>query len=235
MAKNFGPGILGSVVLIDPETGLPYKAAADPAALDATVAGLVTSGPLTSAALSSTYAALTNHRRGSGSPVGVVTPTALGQVYADTAQTCGARLWISTGTTNADWKVLDGDTGWRNIAASVGSDWTIGASEYLDLRRVNGVVEMRGRILRAATAGARVAPLTVYATTTGFKPERYVVRGACYCSTAGSVGVLGNMSSLVNLETRGMAGNWAANDVVTFAVSWSTPEAWPTTLPGSAA
>lgn len=26
MAKNFGPGILGSVVLIDPETGLPYKA-----------------------------------------------------------------------------------------------------------------------------------------------------------------------------------------------------------------
>ena len=26
MAKNFGPGILGSVVLIDPATGLPYKA-----------------------------------------------------------------------------------------------------------------------------------------------------------------------------------------------------------------
>jgi len=232
MAGNFGAGILGGVVLIDPDTNQPYRGDAS----DAGVASIVTDpNSATSAALSSTYAALSNHRRGSGSPVGVVTPTALGQVYADTAQTLGARLWISTGTTSANWKVLDGDTGWRNIAASVGSDWTIGGTEYLELRRVNGVVEMRGKILRAATSGIRVAPLTVYATTTGFKPERYVVRGACYCSTAGSVGVLGNMSSLASLETRGMAGNWAANDVVTFAVSWSTPEAWPTTLPGSAA
>lgn len=58
MAKNFGPGILGSVVLIDPETGLPYKAAAAAAAdLDATVAAQV-SNPTsaTGAALSATYA-----------------------------------------------------------------------------------------------------------------------------------------------------------------------------------
>ena len=26
MAKNFGPGILGGLVLVDPATGLPYKA-----------------------------------------------------------------------------------------------------------------------------------------------------------------------------------------------------------------
>lgn len=55
MAKNFGPGILGSVVLIDPETGLPYKAEGVP--VDATVAAAVTTpGSLTGAALSATYA-----------------------------------------------------------------------------------------------------------------------------------------------------------------------------------
>ncbi len=214
--------------------GALAETAAQLAEIDAVMAAQITMPTTeTSAALSSTYAALSNHRRGSGSPVGVVTPTALGQVYADTAQTLGARLWISTGTTSADWKILDGDTGWRNIAASIGSDWTV--SDYLEIRRVNQTVWMRGKILRAAASGTRVSPLTVYATPTGFKATRYVSYGPCYCTTAGSVGVLGNMSSVSNMETRGMAGNWALNDAVVFGVSWTTAEAWPTSLPGSAA
>jgi hypothetical protein len=40
---------------------------------------------------------------GSGSPVGVVTPTSVGQLYTDTT-TPGE--WLSTGLTNASWTQL---------------------------------------------------------------------------------------------------------------------------------
>lgn len=54
--------------------------------------------------------------RGNGSPVGVVLPSSAGVQYVDLAATNGARVWISTGTTTSAWKVVDGDTGWRDIA-----------------------------------------------------------------------------------------------------------------------
>ncbi len=38
--------------------------------------------------------------RGSGSPIGVVTPGFLGQFYSDTTTPA---LWEATGATNADW------------------------------------------------------------------------------------------------------------------------------------
>lgn len=56
---------------------------------------------------------------GTGSPVGVRTPTARGLLYVDTAVTLGALMWVSTGTTSASWRVLSGETGWRDMAASV--------------------------------------------------------------------------------------------------------------------
>lgn len=52
---------------------------------------------------------------GTGSPVGVITPSAAGIRYFDTAGTIGAWEWVSTGTTNTSWRVTRGDTGWRNL------------------------------------------------------------------------------------------------------------------------
>jgi hypothetical protein len=43
---------------------------------------------------------------GSGSPLGVVTPSGLGQLYYDTADDTG--LWVSVNTTNEDWVPLGG-------------------------------------------------------------------------------------------------------------------------------
>lgn len=40
---------------------------------------------------------------GSGSPVGVVTPTAAGQFYTDTTNVPLPVLWQATGLTDADW------------------------------------------------------------------------------------------------------------------------------------
>lgn len=43
---------------------------------------------------------------GTGSPVGAVTPTAVGQLYTD--QNAPHSLWQSTGLTNASWDQLIG-------------------------------------------------------------------------------------------------------------------------------
>ena len=172
---------------------------------------------------------------GIGTPEGVVTAP-IGSTYTDSAATCGAVLWMkSAGAGNTGWSVASGDTGWRNVAADIGADWTMTGAEYLEIRRVGSTVEVRGKMLRAAAAGTRLNPLTIYTIPTGFKPARYVPRGSCYCSTAGSVGIIANMASVASIETRGMAGNWAANDSVVFSATWQTVEAWPTVLPGSAA
>ena len=63
-----------------------------------------------SAAESSAATLNTWFLRGTGSPVGVITPSSAGVQYVDLAATNGALLWISTGTTSSAWKVVDGDT-----------------------------------------------------------------------------------------------------------------------------
>ena len=63
---------------------------------------------------------------GTGSPYGVITPAGKGVEYIDTAQTLGARKWISTGTTNTSWIVTDGDTGAIDVSSLLVNGWTAG-------------------------------------------------------------------------------------------------------------
>ena len=56
-------------------------------------------------------------RRGTGSPEGVVTAN-VGTEWTDTAGTNGAWKWMKkSGTGNTGWKVIDGDTGWRDVSS----------------------------------------------------------------------------------------------------------------------
>lgn len=71
--------------------------------------------------------------RGNGSPVGVVKPASAGVQYVDLAATNGARVWISIGTTANAWRVVVGDTGWRNLL-SLKADWF--NSDFLRVRRL---------------------------------------------------------------------------------------------------
>lgn len=72
---------------------------------------------------------------GRGMPNGVVTAP-VGTTYVDEAVTNGALKWIKkTGTGNAGWEVLIGDTGWK-ILPSVSK---LGNS-FVKIRRVNNVV-----------------------------------------------------------------------------------------------
>lgn len=73
--------------------------------------------------------------RGNGSPVGVITPASAGVQYVDLQATCGARVWISTGTTASAWRVVDGDTGKRYIEP----DFPLQRGR-LAIQRINGTV-----------------------------------------------------------------------------------------------
>ena len=98
---------------------------------------------------------------GRGMPNGVVTAP-VGTTYVDEAVTNGALKWIKkTGTGNAGWEVLIGDTGWK-IIPSVSK---LGGS-YVKVRRVNNVVSYQFGglswgwfgIVRRGGAGYQVQP-----------------------------------------------------------------------------
>jgi hypothetical protein len=49
-----------------------------------------------------------NFLSGNGSPVGVVTPTVIGQTYSDKANPAAVNFWVSTGLTNTSWYEVAG-------------------------------------------------------------------------------------------------------------------------------
>ena len=73
--------------------------------------------------------------RGTGMPNGVV-EAPIGTTYIDTAKTNGALKWIkTTDGGNTGWKVVEGDTGWRNL--KIVSQY---GNSYVKIRRVNNNV-----------------------------------------------------------------------------------------------
>lgn len=72
---------------------------------------------------------------GTGMPNGKVTAL-VGTTYVDTAVTNGAFKWIKqTGDDNTGWKVIHGDTGWRNL--KIVSQY---GNSYVKIRRINNNV-----------------------------------------------------------------------------------------------
>lgn len=90
---------------------------------------------------------------GTGSPQGVVSAP-VGTEYVDTAATLGAVKWIkASGTGSTGWRVLYGDTGWRDVRA-----------DFLSLSKATGGVHR----LRVRREGSRV---WVAAYVTGDLPQ----------------------------------------------------------------
>ena len=133
MTENFGAGIAGAVVLIDPISGAPYKAATT-AELSSTYVAQedldVTPGASVSGANTGdqTLASLGAMQRitGTGSPEGVVT-AGWGSRYIDSSGANGAFEWIklSDGALNTGWKVSFGRMGWKDLIT-----WDAGAYTY---------------------------------------------------------------------------------------------------------
>ena len=164
--------------------------------------------------------------KGTGFPNGVVSAP-VGSIYIDKAVTNGASSWIKkSGTGNTGWKILEGDTGWRNVTslANVGSI----VSGNLHIRRVGNIVEVA--VIGCAAATANELLITNLSTNMpGFTPYSTVagpITGFGTPSISGYLIVGGGSSGGIKLNA-GTAARWSM-------ASYTTTSDWPATLPGTA-
>jgi hypothetical protein len=185
----------------------------------------------------------TQIRYGTGFPEGIVTAP-VGSIYIGKSVTNGASSWIKkSGTGNTGWQVLEGDTGWRNINSLLGSFWQSGVGAFA-VRRIGATVFVRvdGVKVAASPTGARISArsLTDNMWPTGFKQSSWggFLSSASLASFPGNVLPMATPSDLgVRVFGAGLSstGNWTLDDYIAFQYQYATNEAWPTTLPGTAA
>ena len=147
----------------------------------------------------------------------------VGTFYVDSEVTAGARLWMRTGSA---WIVIEGDTGWRS--ATLQNGWAAaGASANVNpaVRRVGRTVYVRLRNLDGAAATNQTA-MTLPA---GFVPP----------SADGGVGYVGGQFRVISVFTNGTLnvpnGQGVAGLGAAMSIALLTDQAWPGTLPGTAA
>ncbi len=200
--------------------------------------GYATLTPAESAAdfVSSDY-----YMRGSGSPYGSVTPASAGIEYVDTAQTNGARKWISTGTTNTSWEVTDGDTGWREVsswdtagtvtgmALPMNAAPLSGAAGFVRIRRIGRTVYWSVRGLTISTALAAWDDASLH---------DFLLNGPPYSRETEFTGtVYAALGYRTMIIERSASSSYPITIDASYGVDVSglTTRKWPTTLPGTAA
>lgn len=167
------------------------------------------------------------HPVGDGSPLGKVVPQFVGQQYTDRLATCGAVVWVATGTTAASWTVLHGDTGWRDITGllTIGANWTV---TTVRVRRTAAGVWYR--VKATASTGATTMFATAGVPSGWYQPDsqiRQMLNGAHSGNgqIAVEIGYTGTM--------RIMGGNPSAGITYDVLDMIHAPSAWPTALPGT--
>ena len=159
--------------------------------------------------------------RGTGFPEGVVTAP-VGTYYTDTAATNGAIRWVkASGTGNTGWKVVYGDTGWRNITAL----WSDVSEGDILIRRNAGLVSIMYKTTKYAVSAVQ------WAKPVGFMPN--------------PVGDMGIVSALadqpvprrvtVNADTGIAVVRPVVGSTYVGVLHWPTSDPWPSTLPGTPA
>ncbi|MBK8168327.1 MAG: hypothetical protein IPK64_20455 [bacterium] len=178
---------------------------------------------------------------GTGSPEGVVT-AAPGSTWLQTDATTDVKGWIrwikATGTGNTGWQVgPEADAGWRDISSLLNTGVAKSASSgAAALCRTGDVVQVHFNV--TISAGS-VTQLTSGALPTGFRPSSKVPIGIVGVSTAssadaslGTTAALGYYAQASPIRLTASAPN---PGTVTWTASWITDDAWPASLPGSAA
>ena len=184
--------------------------------------------------------------RGTGMPNGVV-EAPIGTTYIDTAKTNGALKWIkTTDGGNTGWKVVEGDTGWRNL--KIVSQY---GNSYVKIRRVNNNVMYHfgsvkngyfgtlgrndvGVVTRTEGKSLELVIVNVDGIPQGFRTENSV-SGTVYYITGSVRGVYhvrgtsdGNFLSFKN------SGSWAIPPFIynlMININYLTDDEWPTELP----
>ena len=188
---------------------------------------------------------------GTGMPNGQVSAP-IGTTYVDMNVTNGALKWIKhSGNGNTGWKVLIGDTGWRTLNSV--SKLKIGdKSSFIKIRRVNNLVTYQfgglqwgwfgvGRrngpdFVRHNSSGDKGAKvLRPGGIPTGFRSEASLI-GGIYNDAGKPYGIwyLGGAtdSNFIQFTFNDpIPTDKDIGDIRVSAVSYTTDEDWPTTLP----
>ena len=173
------------------------------------------------------------HIYGTGQPNGRFSAPP-GSTYTDTAVTCGAAKWIKMrGTNNTGWTVLYGDTGWRDVSTLLLNGWKNKAN-HMTMRRINCKV-----ILRFPFVGldGSAATKSVFLTLPdGFKYRNGSNYGAIGTIVVGNGFELGTNANLqiVSKDFNSLSTKPSSLDM-TGELSWTTDDAYPSILPGTAA
>lgn len=174
---------------------------------------------------------------GTGSPEGAQI-AAIGQQYVDDNATRGAVYWIKeSGTGSTGWRLLWGDTGWRDVTSLL-TPTPSPMTGSLYLRRQNDRVIFRVNDLANGQAtNYALASMGSAAVPTGFHPAAF--RVVIDIIQSNSIATRGwsavDASGTVWSLALGATNTWVAGLAGRGEGSWVTTEAWPATLPGSPA
>lgn len=165
---------------------------------------------------------------GTGSPEGSVTAP-VGSIWFQTDSTVGVTHWRkASGTGNTGWKVMEGDTGWRDVSASMTAASTGITFTYTYIRRVNNTVEWSFTATIGTAAGHNFVTPTGFGTGVNWAIHDFNV--VYHTNMTGYKSVLyrgANNGSFYSGATDGLA--------VRGVLTYTTTQDWPTTLPGTAA
>ena len=177
---------------------------------------------------------------GTGTPEGVVT-AAPGSTWLQTDSVTDVKGWIkwikATGTGNTGWiPGPEADTGWRAVTPGIAMFDVV---HRLTMRRRGTTVTVVGRL--QSTAGGMPWG-DILSLPAGWRCVDYTAKGIgnLYDTTVGGYQpfVLTSLASttlLTTLQPRGGSLTVGPNSSIEFEVSWTVDNAWPSSLPGSAA
>lgn len=171
--------------------------------------------------------------QGTGFPEGVLTAT-VGKTYRDNNATNGAYLWIkATGTGNTGWRVIFGDTGWRNAVSLLNANGqaALGASHpFFRVRRLNDEVQWR---CFGSTAGSWSGGI-ITGHPAGFAPAYADFAGSVQNRNDGAIRPI--IATWIATSFLHLAGSalGAMNTGCQMIVDFQTRDAWPASLPGTA-
>lgn len=168
---------------------------------------------------------------GTGSPEGAVAAD-VGTEYLDTASTTGATRWLKiSGTGNTGWRVTFGDTGERNVASLLAVDWSVRGS--IRLKRINAQVTLN--IQSITGPASAVSSAVALNLPVGFRPTSDTPELTAAQIAGGPVTFwIAAATTLGDVQWTAFGGA-AQIDYSYASLSFTTGDAWPTTLPGIAA
>lgn len=169
---------------------------------------------------------------GIGSPEGVIAAP-VSSYYTDTAGTVGAWRWQKrTGAGNTGWVVVDGDTGWRDVASLLANGWTATAGALTLARRGNTVTLASNH--NGLNPAAKTGSVFMFLPS-GFRPMPFSSTPLNYRAMGNGFESGSETPRKIVAQSDGALTQGTATSTITFSISWSTGDPWPATLPGTAA